>query len=1086
MKLKFKLNARAYVAFGLASLAASIVLVSSVLGLFPDRDGAVRQGRATFAETLAASATVLVADKHIPQLEALLQFTVKRNGDLLSAAVRTAEGKPIVSTAGHEANRGHAGQSTDAYIEVPIMSNGQRWGQLELRYTPLGGGMFDTALLQLALFVGLSGFCSFYFYLARVLSQLDPSRAIPGRVRAALDTLTEGLLVIDKRQNIVLANEAFANLLGTTPDKLLATLVSSLQWMTNDGEPLAAESHPWAKALAEGNAVTNESIALRDGEGVKRTFIVNCAPVLGSRGRASGVLISLDDVTQLENNKVELSEAKERAEAANRAKSDFLANMSHDIRTPMNAILGFTELLKRGYTKNERDAKKYLETIHSSGKHLLELINDILDLSKVEAGQLDVEKLSCSPYSLAHEVETVLGVRAKEKGVALEFGVVDRIPETITTDPTYLRRIVTNLVGNAIKFTEKGAVGVVLRMDGDKLAIDVKDTGIGIQPDKVASVFEPFTQADSSVTRRFGGTGLGLTISRRFARALGGDIVVASVFGEGSTFTVTVDTGSLEGVRMLAEQDLAAKLEEGGDASEASWAFPQDKRVLVVDDGPENRELLRLVLTEAGLAMDEAENGLAGVEAARKGRYDVVLMDMQMPVMDGFTATRTLREEGVTIPIYALTANAMKGAEKEVLAAGCTALVAKPINIDLLMETLAEVLGGRRVEGEKATITVPQSVETEVAAAADGPPVRSRLAGNPRLKPAIVKFASRLDEQLRLMDRAHEQADYAQLAALAHWLKGAAGTVGYNEFTEPAAELEDAAKTGNAGAVRTMMAEVKSLASRLETPDAPAVAADAAAPVQAQPARPVLKVVGAPVRSRLAGNARLHPAILKFTGRLQEQLAGMEQALAAQDAAALAALAHWLKGAAGTVGYVDFTEPAAGLEDAARSRNFQAIDAMMEEIRSLASRIEAPGVAAAPVAAQSPLSAPVEPPAAQGLMAPAVVQKPESGEPVRSRLAGNPRLRPAIRKFAERLDAQLKLMEEAYAAEDLAQLAALAHWLKGAAGTVGYNDFTEPAAALEDAAKTKNLTALPAVMAEVCGLARRLETPPADEPAAVA
>ena len=1099
MKLfNIKLNARVYVAFGLASLAASIVLVSSVIGLFPDRDGAVRQGRATFAETMAATATVLVADKHVTQLDALLAFAVKRNPDLLSAAVRTVDGKPIVSVGGHEANRAaNGGRSTDSYIEVPISAGGQKWGQLELRYKPLGGGMFDGALLQLALFVAVSGFCSFYFYLARVLSQLDPSRAIPGRVRAALDTLTEGLLVVDKRLNIVLANEAFAQLLGTTPDKLLGTLVEKLEWLTPDGSALAAEQHPWAKALSEGTAVTNESISLANGEGAKRTFIVNCAPVLGGRGKASGVLISLDDVTQLENNKIELGKAKERAEAANQAKSDFLANMSHDIRTPMNAILGFTELLKRGYTKSEADSKKYLETIHSSGKHLLELINDILDLSKVEAGQLDVEKLSLSPYALAHEVVTVLGVRAKEKGVRLDFQVDGLIPEAVSSDPTYLRRIVTNLVGNAIKFTEKGAVTVVLRMDADsaapKIAIDVKDTGIGIQSDKLASVFEPFTQADSSVTRRFGGTGLGLTISRRFARALGGDIVVASEYGKGSTFTVTVDSGPLEGVRMLGNDELASRLEQGTETRDARWAFPP-KRVLVVDDGPENRELLRLVLTEAGLAMEEAENGQVGVDAARTGGFDVILMDMQMPVMDGFTATRTLRADGLQIPIYALTANAMKGAEKDVMAAGCTALIVKPINIDVLMETLAGVLGGTRVEDDSPRAEAAQ-VPAPAATGAALPPVRSRLAGNPRLRPAIAKFASRLADQLELMERAYSGQDLVELAALAHWLKGAAGTVGYNEFTEPAAALEDAAKTRNLREIEAVMAEVRSLASRIEAPDSgAAVAPPEALPVVAPPPR---VVSGAPVRSQLATNPRLHPAIRKFAERLAEQLALMEQAHSSRDLQGLAGLAHWLKGAAGTVGYNDFTEPAAALEDAAKAGNPQALDAMMAEIRGLASRLEAPGgppaaandpaaVATAAVSAFSPSRPTVGAAPAQAASAAAVVHVSASVEPVRSRLAGNKRLRPAIRKFAERLAGQLVLMEQAYAARDAEALAALAHWLKGAAGTVGYNDFTEPAAALEDAAKTNNLHALDAAMAEVRALAGRLEAPQEDEPAAVA
>jgi HPt (histidine-containing phosphotransfer) domain-containing protein len=239
-------------------------------------------------------------------------------------------------------------------------------------------------------------------------------------------------------------------------------------------------------------------------------------------------------------------------------------------------------------------------------------------------------------------------------------------------------------------------------------------------------------------------------------------------------------------------------------------------------------------------------------------------------------------------------------------------------------------------------------------------------------------------------------------------------------------------------------------------------------------------VAAAPVRSRLVGNVRLHPAIRKFAERLAEQLALMEQAYAAKDLAALAALAHWLKGAAGTVGYTDFTEPAAALEDAAKSAHSETLAAMMAEIRGLASRLEAPGGESVGITAQRPVRPAQESAPAQASDAPAVVLVPESAGPVRSRLAGNQRLRPAIRKFAERLAAQLALMEQAYAAHDLIELAALAHWLKGAAGTVGYNDFTEPAAALEDAAKSDNAQALAAAMAEVRSLAARLETPAED------
>ncbi|HYH41034.1 MAG TPA: histidine kinase dimerization/phospho-acceptor domain-containing protein, partial [Burkholderiales bacterium] len=504
--MKF-LNARTYIAFGLASLAASLILISSMLGIFPDREFAQRNGRAALAETLGAATTALVAERKGAQLHGLLSLAEKRNDDLLSVAVRSAAGAVVVGVGPHE---GHwtpmaGARSTDTQIEVPIMAGGQTWGQLELRYKPISppgiAGLFTSPLLQMALFVGLSGFVGFYFYLSRVLSQLDPSRAIPGRVRAALDTLAEGLLVIDKRQNIVLANEAIAKLLGRLPQDLIGTPISKLGWLAPDGTPAAAESHPWVVTLASGVAQANDAIGLHDSLGSVRTFIVNCAPVLSGKGKAAGALISLDDVTQLEENKVELGKAKAKAESANQAKSDFLANMSHDIRTPMNAILGFTELLKRGYGRSDTDAKKYLDTIHSSGRHLLDIINDILDLSKIEAGQLTVESLSCAPYALVHEVVTVLGVRAREKGIGLDLKIDGALPEMIVSDPTCLRRIVTNLVGNSIKFTERGAVTVVLRLlkDGDTplLALDVIDTGIGIAPDKLGGMFQPFVQADS-------------------------------------------------------------------------------------------------------------------------------------------------------------------------------------------------------------------------------------------------------------------------------------------------------------------------------------------------------------------------------------------------------------------------------------------------------------------------------------------------------------------------------------------------------------------------------------------------------------
>jgi two-component system CheB/CheR fusion protein len=527
---------------------------------------------------------------------------------------------------------------------------------------------------------------------------------------------------------------------------------------------------------------------------------------------------------ELARRAMELTEARNAALQAARVKAEFLANMSHEIRTPMTAILGFTDLLSDAEA-GEAERASYLETIRRNGEHLQRIINDILDLSKIEAGKMTLERIACSPVQLVREVSSLMRTRAVGKG--LTFGVEYRgpIPARIHADPTRLRQILINLIGNAIKFTECGGVRVVLRMAEvteavrPSLRFEVVDTGIGITPDVQARLFTPFSQADASTSRRFGGTGLGLTISKRLAEMLGGDVTVRSTPGDGSTFVLTLDTGDLDGVPMLEDPGEAQVPLPAARAAAGAAGFRLAGRILLAEDAPDTQRLLSFYLRRAGAQVETAEDGRVACEAALAAAaagasFDVILMDMQMPRLDGYGATARLRSAGYAGPIIALTAHAMEGDREKCLRAGCDDFLTKPIDPQALLGTIGQHLRPGAGSPRRAA------------------PIPDR---DPELAEITATFVAGLPDRAAALERSLAANDLESLAVLSHRLKGTAGGFGFPAITEAAGRLEASAKArGSLDEIGEHVRRVVDLCrrARASLPDA-AVAAEgsAAAPL---------------------------------------------------------------------------------------------------------------------------------------------------------------------------------------------------------------------------------------------------------------
>jgi PAS domain S-box-containing protein len=498
---------------------------------------------------------------------------------------------------------------------------------------------------------------------------------------------------------IVFFNEQAQKLLGS--EAVGASCIEEyglIPAITPEGERIQPAEWPLAQALESGAIVSGGVFRIHHKETDSDRYLsLNAAPILNSEGQVTSAVMAIFDITTERQAQQIMVQAKEEAERANHAKTAFLANISHEIRTPLGAILGFTSLLRNDdIPPEERD--ETLAIVERNGQHLLRLIDEILDLTKVEAQRMDIYKAECSVSAIVRDVMNLLGHSAREKGLNLCVKTAPDTPDTITTDPARLKQILVNIIGNAVKFTEKGSVDIDIGIDGALtpesalLHFRVKDSGIGISPSQTDKLFQPFSQIDCTNTRRFGGTGLGLLLSRKLAKLLGGDVVLEeSTPGIGSSFLITINGAPAR--TPMATPDGEPRPYQ----ALAAPSFARDRLrelvILAADDSLDNQTLLKSFLSRYGAQVDIASNGYEAVDKASKGTYDMVLMDLQMPLCDGYNATRRLRSLGYKKPILALSAHARHEEQEKSLMAGCNDHITKPINLNGLLAAIVRHAG---------------------------------------------------------------------------------------------------------------------------------------------------------------------------------------------------------------------------------------------------------------------------------------------------------------------------------------------------------------------------------------------------------
>ncbi|MFE8073317.1 response regulator [Marinobacteraceae bacterium S3BR75-40.1] len=723
------------------------------------------------------------------------------------------------------------------------------------------------------------------------------------RYRSLFDNAVEGIFQMSPECRFIDANPSMAAMLGYdnvedmkkhTPDALDACFANDRvrDWVVEQ-----LQSRGGFKGL-------EAMFRTRDGD--ERWANVSLRTVYNELGDPTHLEGTFVDVTerkhreQVEKERENERLEKELARNSASAKSQFLANMSHEIRTPLAAIIGYGESLLDPDLSSE-EKRNSAETVVRSGRHLLDLINDILDHSKIDANKLDVEILSVNLPELLDEVRAFFAPRAREKGLEFYIRCDYPLPETIQTDPTRFRQILINLCGNALKFTEKGSIHIGIRCDREKeqIVARVVDTGIGMKPEQLERLFDPFAQASAAIARQYGGTGLGLSISKHLAELLGGSIDVRSTYGEGSEFEVRVASGSLDNVHFIRDASEMTQRRRQLPMVEA----PQlHGRILCAEDNEVNRKLVDLLVRRTGADIVHVGNGAEALELASHEAFDLILMDIQMPVMNGRDATRALREAGINTPIVALTANVMAEDVQDYREAGCTDYLAKPIDKRRFYELLARFLvvssdGRRRADTRRfqGTVLVAEDNEdnfklVERLLKRAGVEVISATSGKSAVQIAMSKTVHMI-----LMDSHMPEMDGPEATQLLRQTGFRRPIIAFTAGDQQ--EIDELLKAGCDGVLTKPIDNSRLrilLRKHLETVDE---TIDNAAEESGE-------------------DDAIQALVAQFLDGLPERMRIMDQALEEDDWATLQTQAHQIKGTAGAMGYPLMTESAAELERA--------------------------------------------------------------------------------------------------------------------------------------------------------------------------